>query len=99
VIDALILLSIIVPVSLILNVVIRIEKKIKEREISMKVFRVVREFEHYGEDIEFIVVAENEEQAIKLAGEEAFYYESFGPVKVSECDLNTPKVLLNYTKC
>lgn len=65
----------------------------------MKVFRVVREFEHYGEDIEFIVVAENEEQAIKLAGEEAFYYECFGPVTVYECDLTTPKVLLNYTKC
>jgi len=68
----------------------------------MKVFRVVRDFECggcYGEDIEFIVVAENEEQAIKLAGEEAFYYESFGPVKVYECDLTTPKVLLNYTKC
>ena len=65
----------------------------------MKVFRVVREFGRYGEDVEFIVVAENVEQAIKLAGEEAFYYECFEPVTVYECDLNTPKVLLNYTQC
>ena len=68
----------------------------------MKVFRVVREFEHgcgYGEDIEFIVVAETKEQAINLAREEAFYYGRFEPVTVSECDLDAPKVLLNYTKC
>jgi len=66
----------------------------------MKVFRVVREFERgcgYGEDIEFIVVAENKEQAVKLAREKAFYYERFEPVTVYECDLNAPKVLLNYT--
>ena len=66
----------------------------------MKVFRVVREFEcgcGYGEDVEFIVVAENKEQAINLAREKAFYYERFEPVTVSECDLTTPKVLLNYT--
>jgi hypothetical protein len=63
----------------------------------MKVFRVVREFEYgygFGEDGEFIVVAENEEQAIKLAEEKAFYEGSFEPVTVYECDLNTPKVLL-----
>ena len=71
----------------------------------MKVFRVVREFEigcGYGEDVEFIVVAENEEQAVKLAKEVAFYddeYGSFEPVTVSECDLDAPKVLLTYTKC
>ena len=68
----------------------------------MKVFRVVREFEYwdgYGEDIEFIVVAENKEQAVKLAREEAFYYGRFEPVTVYECDLDAPKVLLNYTKC
>jgi len=69
----------------------------------MKVFRVVREFEHecgYGEDVEFIVVAENKEQAVKLAREKAFYYDEYGsfePVTVSECDLNTPNVLLKYT--
>jgi len=68
----------------------------------MKVFRVVREsgyWDGYGEDIEFIVVAENKEQAVKLAREEAFYFGNFEPVKVYECDLTTPKVLLNYTKC
>ena len=68
----------------------------------MKVFRVVREFEigcGYGEDVEFIVVAENEEQAVKLAREKAFYCGRFEPVTVYECDLNTPKVLLNYTEC
>lgn len=68
----------------------------------MKVFRVVREVKYYGgwgEDVEFIVAAENEEQAVKLAREKAFYYESFEPVTVSECDLNTPEVLLSYTTC
>jgi hypothetical protein len=71
----------------------------------MKVFRVVREFEHgdgYGEDTEFIVVAENNEQAVKLAREKAFYYDEYGsfePVTVYECDLNSPKVLLKYTQC
>lgn len=68
----------------------------------MKVFRVIREFEcgnGYGEDVEFIVVAENKEQAVKLAREKAFYYGRFEPITVYECDLTTSKVLLNYTKC